>query len=183
MVGRLSCPAACGIFIPQPGIEATCPTSEGSHWTAKEVPELLQKTSAKRNNPRPPSTQQVPEVCGAFPSFFQEAGEDTSPQPDPPWKMSSVCWKEHDDVAVRGREWAREVCRHRLGSATFSSSITSHVWFLLHIRPSSLNPTGKHLGFAASLGLDFLRRAPWVTKNPWEMSVNAPLLCTCPVSI
>ena len=35
---------ACGILVPQPGIELTCPAVEAQssdHWTAREVPFLL----------------------------------------------------------------------------------------------------------------------------------------------
>ena len=51
----------------------------------------LKKHQQNRTAPPPrPSIQQVPEVCGALPSFLLEAGEDTSPRPDPPWKMSRL---------------------------------------------------------------------------------------------
>ena len=39
----LSCPVACGILVPQPGIEPASPALEvrsPNHWTAKEVPLL-----------------------------------------------------------------------------------------------------------------------------------------------
>ena len=40
----LSCPVACGIFIPQPGIEPvppTVPAQSLNHWTAREVPVFI----------------------------------------------------------------------------------------------------------------------------------------------
>ena len=39
----LSFPMACGILVPQPGIEPTTPALEGgflNHWTTREVPTL-----------------------------------------------------------------------------------------------------------------------------------------------
>lgn len=151
----------CGL-VPQPRIEAVSPASEGG-FSAKKSLSCFKKHQQNRTIPPPrPSIQQVPEVCGAFPSFLLEAGEDSSPPPDPPWKMSSVCWKERDVVAVRA-ESGGEMSAHRLCSAARSSVASPHLRFLLHNCPSSFNPTEKCLGFAASLGLNFLRRAPWVT--------------------
>ena len=45
------CHAACGILVPQPGIEPTSPALEArnlNHWTAREVPNLDFKVSPRR---------------------------------------------------------------------------------------------------------------------------------------
>ena len=46
VVRRLSsCPGACGILVPRPGIESASPALEGGwilyHWTTREVPKII----------------------------------------------------------------------------------------------------------------------------------------------
>ena len=47
--GKFSFPAACGILVPQPGIEPMSPAFARqipNHWTIREIPELFENVLA-----------------------------------------------------------------------------------------------------------------------------------------
>ena len=80
-VGRLTYPMACGILVPQPGIEPVSPAVEAqslNHWSTREVPGDSLLVSyllflAETVFSRKPSFFLLLEICGVF--YFPSSPE------------------------------------------------------------------------------------------------------------